>query len=1394
MSRYKVYSRNGSTVRCTLNKVEYNGSFMDERSVSASVESPTPINFEIYDYITYRGEKFELDYKPTSIKVSSSNTSGNAYSYELIFVSLKYELERCEMRDLVPYDNGIVYPTPLTIEFTGTAQKLAERIQACLDVMYSGSQKWTITVLSGSSDEEKNISISQANCWSAVSLFNTEYGLNFYISGRTITVGDAGTAIDFTFKYGKGNGLYKIERTSDTDQGIVTRLRAYGGTDNIGDNYLRDKTEWPDSVLPASMYLPNLMLPGFETTQVDYIESDTKNEYGIREGSVVYEDIYPSIVGMTNSKGERIDKIQSAETITNDAASEFWITTYDLEFEKPLGDYIVTGGIPTIYIKSGQLQGYSFEINPEKIEEQSDGGYKIYLSRNTDNGYTVPNADLNLSSGTEFVFLGISMPKAYIEAAENRLLSRAQEYLAKYGKTNYGYEIGLDEIFAAQNESIYNSLYEGKKLKVVDDDLGINEEITIQSLTITEEDGGIPTYKITLNNEVSASTLNRIQGQVSQLESTVTNGFTLLKWQTEQYYRSMGRPYALWTRDRTTMWLYIDEEKLFATLDATLASNKDVICYATEESMDDLGIPVASDYNTTGLFRAKQGGGLLYDSSDNAWYVDTDFQGGGGSIDEEQLAAYLTNNKYVTQKYLTDNGYLKLSSPLTGYEKPSGYSPVTATDTLLSAIGKLEANFGNYVDLTTSQTVGGVKTFTERILSQKDVVAYAATDDGDLGLPVAGYSTTGLVRIQQGGGIIVDSSGIISIDPDYAGGGGVSFTPGAALELTSGGVLNVLIGTTSGTVCAGNDSRLSDNRPSPYSLSWSGYSSGSYNGSSAKSFIIPNNTNQLTNGAGFIKDGNGNFTTLSGSGSSSKYLAGNGTFYTIAYSELSGTPDLSVYVTLNTTQTITAQKTFTERVWFNGAGILYAGPSSNVHLVIGTGSGNVINGYTASDSIGNIYFNYRSGSQFTRIDGNNNLQTSGDIVAYSTGSTLSDFVPVATTSTYGLVKYDGSTIGKNSSGQLYVIGGTSSGGGSVAWGDITNKPNVLSTVQTTGSGNVVTAVSYSGSTITVTKGNVSSESGSWRGDTGNSVYLTVGGVEKRITLFDGFATNVYYSYATLKIVGATVDVSLNGHTHSWSSITSKPSWIGSSKPSYSWSEITSKPTIISSIGYSNTGSSGSGKVVTKVTASGSTVYVTYGTDQTGSGSSSWDGGTVHSNIVIQRSSATLELRYSTSNYWRIYQNSGGGYYLQWQCDSGYPMSLQKSGALQIKGSLSQNSDLRIKSITGYLTSVLDDLMKMPIIRYVRTDLENAKPEIGFGAQHLLPYFPEMVVMGTDGLYSVNYSAMSAVAIAGLKELYARFRPVESKVKMLEQQIRNLQLRLDNAYREIFELKEGGTAA
>ena len=139
MARYKVYDSNGSTERCTIDKVEYSGSFMDRRVVNATVDTPVPLAFDTGDYITYRGERFELDYLPSATKNSSSGNQSDSFRYSLQFVSCKYELERCMMRDIVPGDNGIVYPTPLSIEFTGTASKLAERIQSCLDLMYTGS-------------------------------------------------------------------------------------------------------------------------------------------------------------------------------------------------------------------------------------------------------------------------------------------------------------------------------------------------------------------------------------------------------------------------------------------------------------------------------------------------------------------------------------------------------------------------------------------------------------------------------------------------------------------------------------------------------------------------------------------------------------------------------------------------------------------------------------------------------------------------------------------------------------------------------------------------------------------------------------------------------------------------------------------------------------------------------------------------------------------------------------------------------------------------------------------------------------------------------------------------------------------------------------------------------
>lgn len=545
MGRFTVYSKDGQTVRCVLDKLEYTGVFMAERACTSTFISDVKINFDVFDYIDYRGERFELELLPTVKKISK-----HQYSYDLNFVSLKYELERCMMRNIVPSDNGIVYPTPLVVEFTGTVKYLAERIQACLDAMY-GKGVWSITLADGVDSEEKNISMSNQNCWSALSLVNTEYKLNYFVKGRNVTIGGAEPVVNNVFEYGKGKGLYEIERISDADTGIVTKLRAYGGTRNLDYSYPK-KPEWTDSILPVNYALSplRLMLPSFKTDGVtDFVlaSNEAIAKYGIREGVITYDDIYPSITGMKNSAGQAIDEIKSVGVITSETQPTFTVQLYDLGFD--LNESYMPEA--QLSMKSGALQGYAFTIT--KIVKASDGSYTLTLGRNTleeadTDNFTVPNKDWNMKAGDKFVLLNILMPQEYIRAAENRLLERAKEYLAKYSITNYSYNIGVDEIFMARNANFYNEIMEGKRLTVNDPEMGIDHEnVIIQSLSIKEGEGLIPTFEVTLNNEPSASTLERIQGQISEIETSVNNKFSSQSELSKQYRKKLDK--VVWDRN-----------------------------------------------------------------------------------------------------------------------------------------------------------------------------------------------------------------------------------------------------------------------------------------------------------------------------------------------------------------------------------------------------------------------------------------------------------------------------------------------------------------------------------------------------------------------------------------------------------------------------------------------------------------------------------------------------------------------------------------------------------------------------------------------------------------------------------------------------------------------------
>lgn len=754
-----VYSKDGQTERCVLHKLEYSGTFMVDRSVIATFSSEKKIDFNVFDYITYRGERFELELLPTVKKVSSRE-----YKYELRFVSLKYELERCMMRNIVPGDNGIVYPTPLTVEFTGDVKYLAERIQACLDAMY-GKGTWSITIAEGTESEEKNISMSNQNCWNALSIVNTEYKLNYFIKGRNVIIGGEEPVVDNVFEYGKGKGLYEIERISDTDTGVVTKLRAYGGTRNLDYSYPK-LPEWKDSVLPTNYALSplRLMLPSFKTDgKTDYVlaSEEAIAKYGIREGVITYDDIYPSITGMKNSEGQAIDEIKSVSTITSDTQPTFTVGLYDLGFD--LSDSLTTDEAQ-LSMKSGSLQGYTFNIT--KIEVDSDGGYILTLGRNTleegDTGnFTVPNKDWNMKAGDKFVLLNILMPQEYIRDAENRLLARAKEYLAKYSTTNYSYNVGVDEIFMARNVNFYNDIMEGKRLTVNDQEIGINNEnIIIQSLTIKEGEGIIPTFEVTLNNETTASTLDRIQGQISEVEISVNNNFSSQSELLKQYRKKLDK--SVW--DSIFVIHKNDPEN-----PERITSVQSLVGLWTNEFLSSKGLnpgsgggsgeggatalyqlnDVAKNASETGVLGAGPGKVLTY-GTDGKWYA-ADAIG----LDETALGKYLTDNNYAkksdipslsgyateswvlgknyitssalsdyaTQEWVNNQGYATASSLKVVSDKLNDFLTGTDTDGIINKWKELESFLAGQTQTSTLAELLAVKADKATTLS-----GYGITD------------------------------------------------------------------------------------------------------------------------------------------------------------------------------------------------------------------------------------------------------------------------------------------------------------------------------------------------------------------------------------------------------------------------------------------------------------------------------------------------------------------------------------------------------------------------------------------------------------------------------------------------------------------------------------------
>ena len=343
--------------------------------------------------------------------------------------------------------------------------------------------------------------------------------------------------------------------------------------------------------LPNNMACFNLMLPGFPSISLQdwwnnhpekhkelnptgaklrfskradrpWIESPAADVIGVRPGSVFFDtedvkektvEIYPTIKEM-EVDGVRIDEIAVGSNIEdNGVFKEGNAPGFKIKLKKEINfdinalrqsDFSVT-------MVDGMCAGRKFKVSGSTKES---GQWVLTLQRVEDIGLYFPYKDFQINAGDHFVLSGITLPTQYVDAASEKLLRYAIAWLIENDHTKHTYAPKIDEIYMARQhdeamedttgttKSLHDTIKEGDIFRFSDEDFGISADVIIDSLSITEKEGAIPTYEVSLRDNKEVSTLQKIQNKITAISNS-TGDFTPA--QVKEYIQSEGSKYFL---------------------------------------------------------------------------------------------------------------------------------------------------------------------------------------------------------------------------------------------------------------------------------------------------------------------------------------------------------------------------------------------------------------------------------------------------------------------------------------------------------------------------------------------------------------------------------------------------------------------------------------------------------------------------------------------------------------------------------------------------------------------------------------------------------------------------------------------------------------------------------
>ncbi|AZB23583.1 hypothetical protein EG339_02585 [Chryseobacterium bernardetii] len=429
-----------SVESATLNRV-----MLSDDSVTIKMNSREKLDILINDYFVL----FDSVYRINSLPALTKNNE-SFYEYNIVAQGLMFDLMRCKFfnADATGFGPDLEFPLIGTIEVFLLALK---------NNMKRFAVNWELGNFTNG--ETKTITFGDDTCLSALQKICNEFKTDFWIkyeNGKfVIHTGDYGKKVPIRFEYGKGKGLYSLSRNNVDENDIINRLYVFGGTNNIPNEYRN---------FSKRLKLPN----------ADYLE-DTGSiaAFGLKEGSITFDDIYPHRIGKITSLG--------------DTKFKFSDSTMDFDLNEKEADgvttkYLIAGTSAKIHVNTGNLAGYEFEIKKGGYNH-STKSFEIIPFKN-DQGQSFPDEKseaFQFAVGDEYVLIDIVMPKTYIDNAENELLIKGGEQFNLNLKAKVSYDLNVDPAYM---EKIGVGKFDiGDYIQVYDEVLGIDKVLRVNQIT-----------------------------------------------------------------------------------------------------------------------------------------------------------------------------------------------------------------------------------------------------------------------------------------------------------------------------------------------------------------------------------------------------------------------------------------------------------------------------------------------------------------------------------------------------------------------------------------------------------------------------------------------------------------------------------------------------------------------------------------------------------------------------------------------------------------------------------------------------------------------------------------------------------------------------------------------